>query len=120
MKILTSGEMKEIDRIAIEEIGIPGSVLMENAGIRITEAILNKFPKIEDENVVIVAGKGNNGETGSSSPGIFTIAAPGRRCFCWRPRMTLGVTRLSIWPSPKSPGSKSSTRRPICAGRKAG
>jgi NAD(P)H-hydrate epimerase len=64
MKILTSGEMKEIDRIAIEEVGIPGPVLMENAGIRIVEAILRRFPKIEDENVVVVAGKGNNGGDG--------------------------------------------------------
>jgi len=64
MKILTAGEMREIDRIAIDEIGIPGPVLMENAGIRITEEILRKFPKIQDENVVVVAGKGNNGGDG--------------------------------------------------------
>jgi NAD(P)H-hydrate epimerase len=64
MKVLTSKEMREIDRKTIEEIGIPGPVLMENAGIQITGAILKRFPRITEENVVIVAGKGNNGGDG--------------------------------------------------------
>ncbi len=64
MKVLTSSEMREIDRKTIEEIGIPGPVLMENAGIRITGAILKRFPRIKEENVVVVAGKGNNGGDG--------------------------------------------------------
>lgn len=64
MKVLTSKEMRKIDRKTIEEIGIPGPVLMENAGIRITGAILKRFPRITEENVVIVAGKGNNGGDG--------------------------------------------------------
>ena len=64
MKILTAREMKEIDRTAIEEIGIPGAVLMENAGLRIVRALKGRVPKPEDESVVIVAGKGNNGGDG--------------------------------------------------------
>lgn len=64
MKILTAREMKEIDRTAIEEIGIPGAVLMENAGLRIVRALKGQVPKPEDESVVIVAGKGNNGGDG--------------------------------------------------------
>jgi len=32
MKVLTSSQMKKIDRTAIEEIGILGTILMENAG----------------------------------------------------------------------------------------
>jgi len=64
MKILTAREMKKIDRAAIEEIGIPGTVLMENAGLRIVRALKGRFPKPEDETIVIVAGKGNNGGDG--------------------------------------------------------
>ncbi|MEN6560227.1 MAG: NAD(P)H-hydrate dehydratase [Acidobacteriota bacterium] len=64
MKILTSAEMREIDRTAIEDIGIPGVVLMENAGLRIARAIRHRFPDIACERVVIVAGKGNNGGDG--------------------------------------------------------
>jgi hydroxyethylthiazole kinase-like uncharacterized protein yjeF len=64
MKILTALEMREVDRAAIEEIGIPGAVLMENAGLRIVRALKGRFPKPEDETIVIVAGKGNNGGDG--------------------------------------------------------
>ena len=64
MKILTSIQMREIDRKTIEGIGIPGAVLMENAGIRITQAILKRFPEVAEQNIVVVAGKGNNGGDG--------------------------------------------------------
>ena len=64
MKILTSREMRDIDRRAIEGIGIPGVVLMENAGRGIVRALRDRFPDLRAERVVIVAGKGNNGGDG--------------------------------------------------------
>ena len=64
MKILTAKQMQGIDKKAIHKIGIIGPILMENAGIQITNEILKKFPRIQDERVVIVAGKGNNGGDG--------------------------------------------------------
>ncbi len=64
MKILTSTEMKEIDRRAIEEIGIPGPVLMENAGFQVFRVLRTLFPSLTKERVVVVAGKGNNGGDG--------------------------------------------------------
>lgn len=64
MKILTARQMQGIDKKAIHKIGIIGPILMENAGIQITNEILKKFPRIQDERVVIVAGKGNNGGDG--------------------------------------------------------
>jgi len=64
MKILTSDQMKKIDRTAIEEIGILGPILMENAGLRIFEKLREKFPEVRKEKIVIVAGKGNNGGDG--------------------------------------------------------
>ncbi|MGD1010616.1 MAG: NAD(P)H-hydrate dehydratase [Candidatus Aminicenantales bacterium] len=64
MKILTSREMKEIDRTTIEDIGIPGPVLMENAGLQVLKALRTRFPRPADERIVIVAGKGNNGGDG--------------------------------------------------------
>jgi hydroxyethylthiazole kinase-like uncharacterized protein yjeF len=85
MKVLTSSEMKAIDRKAIDEIGIPGVVLMENAGIRITAALKRRFPSPEKERIVIVAGKGNNGGDGlvvarhlwnrGARPDVLLIAA---------------------------------------------
>jgi hydroxyethylthiazole kinase-like uncharacterized protein yjeF len=56
--------MKAVDKKAINEIGISGPILMENAGIQITKEILAKFPAIQKEKIVIVAGKGNNGGDG--------------------------------------------------------
>jgi NAD(P)H-hydrate epimerase len=64
MKILTSQQMKEIDRQTIEEIGIPGPVLMENAGLQIFRVLQALFPFFKKEKIVIVAGKGNNGGDG--------------------------------------------------------
>jgi hydroxyethylthiazole kinase-like uncharacterized protein yjeF len=64
MKILTAAEMKDIDRTAIEGLGIPGVVLMENAGLRIVRALKARFPAVTKERIVIVAGKGNNGGDG--------------------------------------------------------
>jgi hydroxyethylthiazole kinase-like uncharacterized protein yjeF len=64
MKILTSRQMKEIDRKAIEEIGILGPILMENAGLQVVKNILSRFPQISKGKIVIVAGKGNNGGDG--------------------------------------------------------
>ncbi len=64
MKILTAAQMRRMDHHAIKELGIIGPVLMENAGLEIVRAILERFPQIQAEKVVIVAGKGNNGGDG--------------------------------------------------------
>jgi len=64
MKILTSVQMKEIDRKAIAALGIPGTVLMENAGLRVVEVLARVFEGLETADAVIVAGKGNNGGDG--------------------------------------------------------
>ena len=64
MKILNSAQMKAIDRATIEDVGIPGPVLMENAGLQITRFLLDRFPSPAEERIAIVAGKGNNGGDG--------------------------------------------------------
>ncbi|MCX6565604.1 MAG: NAD(P)H-hydrate dehydratase [Candidatus Aminicenantes bacterium] len=64
MNILTAGQMREIDRRTIEEFGIPGAVLMENAGIGVVEAIRARHDHLEKEGIVIVCGRGNNGGDG--------------------------------------------------------
>jgi NAD(P)H-hydrate epimerase len=64
MKILTGTQMAELDRFAIEEIGIPSLVLMENAGRSVFEAIRARFPDFHQKKIVVVCGKGNNGGDG--------------------------------------------------------
>ncbi len=56
--------MQAIDRSAIEEFGIPGLVLMENAGLAAASLIHENVPDLLEKKVVIVCGKGNNGGDG--------------------------------------------------------
>mgnify|MGYP005832623703 CR=1 FL=1 len=64
MKVATSQQMQALDRKTIEEVGIPGMVLMENAGRGAAEALLRSFPDAHRKRIVIVCGKGNNGGDG--------------------------------------------------------
>jgi ADP-dependent NAD(P)H-hydrate dehydratase / NAD(P)H-hydrate epimerase len=63
VKILTAAEMREVDRLTIER-GIPGLILMENAGSRVVDFLRETFAPLEDHRVVVVCGKGNNGGDG--------------------------------------------------------
>jgi NAD(P)H-hydrate epimerase len=64
MKVVTAEQMQHLDQKAIGIYGIPGIVLMENAGRGAAEAILRTFPDLLRHGVAIVAGKGNNGGDG--------------------------------------------------------
>lgn len=64
MKAVTAEQMQHLDQKAIETYGIPGIVLMENAGKGAAEIILETFPDLHQNGVAIVAGKGNNGGDG--------------------------------------------------------
>lgn len=62
--VLTAKEMAELDRQTIEEIGIPGIVLMEAAGRRVVVEVVDLLGDVRDKRVVIFCGKGNNGGDG--------------------------------------------------------
>ncbi|MDD2903870.1 MAG: NAD(P)H-hydrate dehydratase [Syntrophales bacterium] len=64
MKLVTAAEMRELDRQAIEELGIPSPVLMENAGRTTYQILRQEFPGLTGP-VAVVAGRGNNGGDGS-------------------------------------------------------
>jgi len=55
-------DIRQYDRIFIEEMGVPGVVLMENAGRGAANVILMKYPGKRSAGVV--CGKGNNGGDG--------------------------------------------------------
>lgn len=61
MKIVKPEQMGEIDKFTINEIGIPGIVLMENAAVAVVNEILGMLPDLCGKRVVVLAGKGNNG-----------------------------------------------------------
>ena len=65
MQVVTAGEMAALDRTAIEQYGIPGIVLMENAGRQVTQVIVELYgQELYRKKVVIFVGKGNNGGDG--------------------------------------------------------
>jgi NAD(P)H-hydrate epimerase len=63
MLVCTAAQMREIDRTAIEDYGVPGVVLMESAGRGVAEVIAALRPP-RDLRVVVLAGSGNNGGDG--------------------------------------------------------
>ena len=64
MKVISSETMQILDRRTITEAGIPGAVLMENAGRCCAEQIRSGFGDGAGRRAVIIAGKGNNGGDG--------------------------------------------------------
>lgn len=70
---LTRAEVREVDRRAIEVLGLPGLVLMENAALGLTAAALELLDQLREEGggagpvdgeVAVVCGRGNNGGDG--------------------------------------------------------
>ncbi|MGN7611881.1 NAD(P)H-hydrate epimerase, partial [Magnetococcales bacterium HHB-1] len=63
-KLLTSRQMQEADRKTIEELGLPGIVLMENAGVGVVQLIKQEIDDWASRHYLILAGRGNNGGDG--------------------------------------------------------
>src|SRR5688572_31621398 len=60
--VLTAAEMGQADRRTIDEVGVPGAVLMENAGAAVAAAIRQRYPAARRP--VVLCGRGNNGGDG--------------------------------------------------------
>ncbi len=58
--LLTASQSRSLDEYALSGLGIPGLVLMENAGRGLAELVLAQKPT----SVAVVAGRGNNGGDG--------------------------------------------------------
>lgn len=59
---LSRDEVRELDRRAIQEFGVPGVVLMENAGRGVADLLASLNP--DKKRVLILCGPGNNGGDG--------------------------------------------------------
>jgi ADP-dependent NAD(P)H-hydrate dehydratase / NAD(P)H-hydrate epimerase len=60
----TAAEMRGLDRATIEDLGLPGAVLMENAGRAVADAVIEELVAGATPPVAIVCGAGNNGGDG--------------------------------------------------------
>ena len=64
IKVVTAGQMRRIDEKTINEIKIPGLILMENAGAAVAAAVVERFPNPAGLKTCVFCGKGNNGGDG--------------------------------------------------------
>ena len=63
MYIAGRKDMQLMDHFTMEQLSLPGIVLMENAGSAVVNEVLNDFPN-KRTNILVLAGGGNNGGDG--------------------------------------------------------
>lgn len=81
MHVLTGDAMREADRRTIEEVGVPGRVLMESAGRAIVRVMEERLDDLASSSIAIVCGKGNNG--GDGLVVLRTLAGLGYDARAW-------------------------------------
>ena len=64
MKLLLSAQAKTIDQKTTDLYGIPGLLLMENAGLGVFHEMESYYGSLSGKRVLVVCGKGNNGGDG--------------------------------------------------------
>src|SRR6185437_9647002 len=62
MNVVSSAEMREIDRLTTSRYGVPSLTLMENAGSAVARFVVRRYP--DARRITVVCGKGNNGGDG--------------------------------------------------------
>jgi NAD(P)H-hydrate epimerase len=61
-ELYTADQCRELDRIAIEELGMSGTILMERAGEAAYRLLVERWP--DARRLLVVCGSGNNGGDG--------------------------------------------------------
>jgi ADP-dependent NAD(P)H-hydrate dehydratase / NAD(P)H-hydrate epimerase len=64
MILLTAAQSRELDRLSQQKYGVASYELMTNAGEAVARVIARRWPEAMARNVLVVAGKGNNGGDG--------------------------------------------------------
>jgi NAD(P)H-hydrate epimerase len=70
LPVLDNDRMREADRHTIQDLGVPGMVLMENAATGVVEALRDRFPAARS--VLVLCGPGNNGGDGLAAARHFS------------------------------------------------
>ena len=61
---VTAEEMRDVDRVAVEEVGLTLPRMMEHAGRALARQALDTRPSADDDPVIVLAGGGGNGGGG--------------------------------------------------------
>jgi NAD(P)H-hydrate epimerase len=64
MEALNSEQMREVDRIMVEELGVRIIQMMESAGAGIAEVCKEILGSLDKKKILVLSGKGNNGGDG--------------------------------------------------------
>jgi len=76
MKALTAAEMREVDRLTTERLGVGQVQLMENAGSAVAEVVRDfarRWHRPFTRHVAVLCGKGNNGGDGFVAARHLTV-----------------------------------------------
>ncbi|NQT87602.1 NAD(P)H-hydrate epimerase, partial [bacterium] len=94
MRWITCQQMRDIDRRAIEELGIPAVVLMENAGRGVADEVRSLYAERDlDGPIPIFCGAGNNGGDGFVIARHLANAGLAPRVICCAPREKIDRSR---------------------------
>jgi len=63
VKILTTAQMRQVEQDC-DKVGLPASVLMENAGKAVAEEVRRILGNISQQSIMVLIGPGNNGGDG--------------------------------------------------------
>ncbi|HKV38817.1 MAG TPA: NAD(P)H-hydrate dehydratase [Blastocatellia bacterium] len=66
-KVLTSAQMREVDRLTTERYGVTGLQLMENAASSVVRAVEVKYGALSGKRILAICGRGNNGGDGAAA-----------------------------------------------------
>ena len=64
MKLLTNVQAKRLDRIALKKNNTTGHSLMKNAGSCVADHAISLLQKVQNPEILVICGKGNNGGDG--------------------------------------------------------
>jgi ADP-dependent NAD(P)H-hydrate dehydratase / NAD(P)H-hydrate epimerase len=80
--VFTFEEIREVEKKIIENEKVPSIVLMENAGKNSFDIIAREYPDLDDYQIFIVCGKGNNAGDGFTLARHFIINKIPARIIC--------------------------------------
>ncbi len=97
VRVMSREEVRRVDAWAIQEVGVPGVVLMENAGRSCAELAMQKLVAVANPRVCVVCGLGNNGGDGYVvSRHLLNAGIPTRVVLCGDRVKVQGDARVNL------------------------
>lgn len=96
-RVMSREEVRQVDAWAMQEIGVPGVVLMENAGRSCAELAIRKLASVTDPSVCVFCGVGNNGGDGYVvARHLLNAGVSTRTVLCGDPAKVQGDARINL------------------------